>query len=82
MRVWVVRYALTKGIFEIDGHVDLRNIDCVQDKNRKPATGPGFYCGDDWIDCEKTAKVMADTMRIKKIMSLEKQIIKLRKMKF
>lgn len=79
MRVWITKYALTTGIFEME--VESQSED-----------GTGVY-GKAWSDCyhgegkewhrtKEAALVRAEKMRQKKIASLKKRIEKLEMMKF
>ena len=80
MKVWVTKYALTKGIYEsregkiIDGGKyfteDHRGMDSL------------FLTLEGYSITELEAKEMANIMRLKKIESLKKSIIKLEKLKF
>lgn len=77
MKVWISKYALTKGIFEREVN------DCgngmVEDKS---SYVPVYYHGNDWHIDKKSAISRAEEMRKKKIASLKKQIDKLEKMNF
>lgn len=75
IKIWVTKYALTKGIIETEGTV---NSDTVN-------YGLGGYrwaCKSQWARTEEAAIVQAEEMRVKKISSLEKQIKKLEKLTF
>lgn len=79
MKVWIVKYALTKGIYEVE---------CEKNKfgamMEKSASLPVFYHGEgkEWCRTKEEAVQAAEKMRQQKITSLEKQIEKLKKMKF
>lgn len=90
MKVWITRYALTKGIFEIEVNDKCIDIDrsgyMIQDE------GGGFtvysrgvyYHGEgiEWHKDKESAIKRADEMRNKKIESLKKRIKELENMKF
>ena len=75
MKVWITKYALTRGIFELE--VDSCGIDVV---NGKESLYP--YFEGDWRKTKEEAVLRANCMREQKIKSLKKQIEKLEKMKF
>lgn len=77
MRVFIIKYALTDGIYEVEGE------DCGNEMIKvkgKESYNDAFYHGKnkDWCDNEPDAIKLAEEMRIKKIKSLERQIVKLR----
>lgn len=80
MKVWITRYALTKGIIESEV------IYCGDDmvRERKQGCFPIYYHGEghEWHKTKESAIAKAEEMRKKKIASLKKQIEKLEKMKF
>lgn len=78
MKVWITRYALTKGIVETEGEI-------LQDKSLKVTSGEyrgAWFWHKDFELTEEDAKVRAEEMRMKKIDSLKKRILKLEKKKF
>lgn len=79
MKYWISKYALTRGIFEIEGiHDDFGNS--LQYKDN---TGwLGFYYKGEYHETEAAARSAAEEMRTKKIASLRKQIEKLERMEF
>lgn len=85
MKVWITKYALTKGIFEAEISDDCIDIDrsgnMIQVKDGRFAV---YYHGKgkEWNKNKESAIKMADEMRKKKIESLKKQIKKLENMKF
>lgn len=80
MKVWITKYALTKGIIEADG--GLTSSESVSILNRGlPLPTHWFYKGD-WHSDKKSAIKKAEEMRQKKIESLKKQIEKLEGMRF
>lgn len=77
-KVWITKYALTKGIYEVNDELT-------------PVTGsPGkFYASPhrhaltrDWAPTREEAVKQAEAMRDRKLASINKQIAKLKAMKF
>lgn len=83
-RVWITKYALTKGIFsreliEINAEISSTMITVRDEQALNRQT---YYHGDDWHYSEDLAKQRAEEMRRKKIANLEKQIKKLKALSF
>ena len=82
MKAWITKYALTQGIFETEGRV------CADiDENMFDAGKDGCYHNcpagiDEWHRIKESATRTAEQMRLKKIASLEKQLGRLKKLKF
>lgn len=82
IEVFITKYALTSGITRLMGEISKQFPEMVS------ANNPGCYgyCfhgeGCDWHRTWASALGRAEQMRAKKIISLEKQIKKLRAMKF
>lgn len=80
MKVYITKYALTTGILtEDDGEVSEESPGMVSCKSLGVFA---IFHGKDWHATPEAALVRAEEMRGKKIKSLEKQIAKLRVMKF
>lgn len=79
MKVWISKYALTKGLFEVDVELSNKFPDMVREKNTIV-----FYHGEgkEWHRTKECAVKRAEEMRIKKIESLTKQIQKIKDMEF
>lgn len=79
MKVWITKYALTKGIIEMEcvqfGDISVREVG-----NPFPTYYHGE--GDEWHRTKESAIKKAEEMRQKKIESLKKQIKKLEEMRF
>jgi len=79
MKVYVTRYALTKGIQEYD-------VSDMQKGNYHVVIHEAMYnqhfFKPDWHTDIEEALIQAELMRLKKISSLSKQIVKLRNLKF
>jgi len=85
MKVWISKYALTQGIFEKDAE------DCENSRGELKGMikyhENGFTVhfhgeGNEWHRTKEEAIKKAEEMRLKKIESHKKAIIKLEKMKF
>lgn len=79
--VWVSKFALTKGIFSMEGEVSKQSPSIVYQvgvRYPKAFTRKGFY----WHETLEEAVEQAEKMRLKKIKSLQKQIKKFENMKF
>lgn len=81
MKVWITKYALTQGIFEIEAEeCGMGFPGMIQTKEEHPS-----HCheeGKDWHRSKESAIKRAEEMRQKKISSLKKKLEKLEKMKF
>lgn len=83
MRVWITKYALTKGILEVDSetvkdfHVRGNSI-YYREQTGYPQ---GFHDGE-WYEDQQVAIAKAEEMRQKKLASLKQQIEKLEKIVF
>lgn len=77
MNVWISKYALTKGIYEVEVNTTDSEY-MIVDKN-KPIR---FYHKNEWHKTKEDAIKRAIELRDKKIKSLEKQIDKLKNMEF
>lgn len=78
--LWITKYALTSGIYEreqieIDG-------DMAIVLEPKSIGGKNYYHGKDWHVTRDAALARAEDMRLAKIASLEKQLVKLEKLNF
>lgn len=70
--VWCIKYALTTGIFELQGHI---TSDGYFVENSGP--GIGYFLGKkDYCLTLEDAKIAAEELRKRKIKSLEKQLAK------
>ena len=77
MKVWITKYALTKGILEKEVE------DCGDGMVKESDNNfPTYYHGTDWHTEKKSAIAKAEEMRKKKIASLKKKIEKLERMEF
>lgn len=80
MKVWITKYALTRGIIEADG--ELTSSDSVIILNRGLSLPTYWFYKGDWHSNKQSAIKKAEEMRQKKIESLKKQIKKLEEMRF
>ena len=70
---WVTKFALITGIEKVEGEADENYL-------RYDKHGSAF--GNDWHRTREAAIKRAEEMRLKKIASVEKQLGKLKKMRF
>lgn len=82
MKVWITKYALSSGIFQIEGEISATNQDAI--KVQRAGRYPELFWkeGKDWHKTEESAKEHCRLMREAKISSLNKQIQKLKNLKF
>lgn len=80
MKVWITKYALTKGIIETEAK--LTSKDSVSVTEFDPRLEMHWFYKGDWHKDKESAIKRAEEMRKKKIESLKKQIKKLEKMRF
>lgn len=80
MKVWITKYALTQGIYEVEGETSFRDgMFCVP-KTEK--TFAAYYHKPDWHETKAEAIARAEQMRANKLKSLDKQIAKIKAMRF
>ncbi|MBK8191423.1 MAG: hypothetical protein IPK79_13370 [Vampirovibrionales bacterium] len=75
MKTYVTKFALTKGIIELDNPEFYNNYVVIDDI--QPMVNPV-----DWFYNKPAAIARAEEMRVNKIASLKKKIAKLERMKF
>ena len=80
MKVWITKYALTRGIIEADG--ELTSSDSVSILNRDLSLPTHWFYNGDWHSDKESAIQKAEEMRQEKIASLKNQIEKLEEMRF
>jgi tRNA G10 N-methylase Trm11 len=78
MKLWISKYALTTGIFEIEAR-ETHSPDMIADKNNTISVYHGE--GKEWHKTKEDAIQMAEIMRQKKIKSLERQLEKIKTLK-
>jgi len=80
MKVWITKYALTSGIQEREGD------DCgdgmIQCHPIKEFGYTEYFHGKDWHTSHASAVTQAQAMRLRKILSLEKNIERLKALTF
>jgi hypothetical protein len=82
IHVWITKYALTQGIFEIDATVCTKiNKDMIEEVG---AGYPTMYHreGEEWHRTKESAIKRAEEMKQAKIKSVKKQLNKLENLKF
>lgn len=82
MKVWITKYALSSGIFQIEGEISATNSDAI--KVQREGRYPELFWkeGKDWHKTEEAARDRCRQMWRAKISSLNKQIQKLKNLKF
>ena len=75
MKVWITKYALTRGILQADGEADGSMFEVTD--SRHPGALKIYYHGDEWHIKRAAAVKRAEEMRRKKIASLRRQITRL-----
>ena len=80
MKVWITKYAMTRGIIEADGK--LTSSDSVSISNRDLSLPTHWFYKGYWHSDKESAIQKSEEMRQKKIESLKKQIKKLEEMRF
>ena len=84
-KVWITKYAISKGIFTVEGDVSSAAPSMFAAISRESGYSPHLYFhgeGRDWHTTEESAKAWANEMVRKKLLSLRRQITKMEKMKF
>lgn len=85
MKVWITKYALTKGILQKETADFCLSTDSTGNMIRIKEDGYYQYYhgkGNEWHDSKSSAVAKAEMMRKEKITNLQKQIEKLQNMKF
>ena len=78
-KIFIFKYALTKGIIEVDAKIEQG----IHEEYAMVKDWIGFiWLNRDYVHTKEEALKKAEEMRLKKIKSLKKQIVKLEKMKF
>lgn len=77
MKVWIYKYALTKGIFELDAEI----VDGIYARGKLKAGSLPIFTRD-WARGRALAAGKAEQMRQRKIASLKKSIAKLEALSF
>jgi len=82
MKVWITKYALTLGIFEIEAEACVTNDDLISYRALGCMTQYFHGEGKEWHRTREAAVAKAEGMVDQKLQSLRKQIKKLEAMKF
>jgi len=75
--VWITKYALTQGILEKEVEIEDNVVSVIKNSGEVY-----FDEGKDWHRTKESAVKRAEEMRLKKIINVEKQLQKLKDMKF
>lgn len=81
MKVWISKYALTQGIYEVEGEIaeSYSKMFCVPKSGKTFAM---YFHKPDWYETKAEAIVRAEQMRANKLKALDKQIAKIKAMRF
>ncbi len=81
MKAYITKYALTSGIYVVDGAIAGHNqgMFCV---DRSATTLAQYFHGNDWHTTWESAEAQAYSMAERKLKSLRKQLKKLEDMEF
>jgi hypothetical protein len=79
MKVFITKYALTKGILEFDDAEICNSSGMIKISE---LGGNGYFFDKEWHRDKESAIAKAEEMRLKSIKSHEKAILKLQKMRF
>lgn len=80
MKVWITKYALTQGVYEVEGEASFRDgMFCVP---RSEKSFAAYYHKPDWHETKEEAIAQAEKMREAKVKSLERQLAKIQAMQF
>ncbi len=88
MKFWVTKYALTQGIIEVEAEEppekspDMLVVRPGADSEMFSFSFTQYLHGSEWHRTREDAVKEAESMRVKKIASLEKSILKIKKLKF
>jgi len=82
MKIYITKYALTKGIIEDDAIKIDRELSKTMAVVDNDGWGRKYYHGDEFHYSETAARIKADKMRLNRIKALEKRIAKLKSLKF
>lgn len=74
MKVWITKYALTRGLFQTEA-TDLGD-EMIETENQT------YFHKNEWAKSKDEAIIIAELKRRNKIASLKKQLNKLEKMRF
>ena len=77
MKVYITKYALTKGIYVVEGEISQHNDMFCQN-----ADYPQYFHKPDWHEDWDDALKQASLMKDKKIKSIKKQLSKLENLEF
>lgn len=79
--VWVTKWALTKGIYQATVE-DCLTASSDMVKEKKVSHGANYFHGLEWHRTKEQAVKQAEEMRVTKLRSLDKQINRIRELKF
>ena len=75
MKVWITKYALTKGLFEINAEIIDRGAKHVYAKGKSPS-GDSIFTRE-WANTRAEAVIKAEAMKKARVASLKRAIAKM-----
>lgn len=82
MKIWITKYALTKGILEKEAEIDFHETMASVPSADIRLGWTDYFHRPNWHKTQEEARARAEVMRQKKIASLERQLAKLRAIRF
>lgn len=82
MKIWITKFVLTEGIIEADGEISSINKRIIKVWRNGGYMGLFHGEGREWHTTQKSAQEKAESMRWAKIVSLQKQIARLKELSF
>lgn len=83
MKVWITKYALTRGIIETEADICDTKVAGSMVRARVGLTPEGtYYHNDNWYASYEAASAKAESMRLAKIESLAKELGRLKRKSF
>lgn len=81
MKVWITKYALTQGLYLIDGYIDARK-DTMFVRTKISGGPPEYYNKPYWHKHKADALRHAHELRLKRVDALKRSITKIEGLKF
>ena len=82
MKYYITKYVLTQGILEREGNVWRDDVKTINVKEEGALNGGSLYFKPFWHDTREEAIAHAEKLREAKLKSIEKQIKKIKTLKF
>jgi hypothetical protein len=82
MRAWITKYALSRGIIEVEGIEDSEYPGSLAVKSKNETYLTSYFWGKEWHTSLFDAVIRADDMRKAKIKALTRQLERLKALRF